>query len=83
VIAPSETDQTSFMEVTQEFPDIHVRVNMEATCLLNQDMSAIMKEADRAISIAQSRQNTSVGCGVIPFETNPETILKIRKHVAG
>ena len=81
VIAPSETDQNAFIQVAKDYPYIHARVNMSATRLLNKDMSPIIAEADRAIAIARSRQNTSVGCGVVPFEAAPDMVFKLREYV--
>lgn len=78
VIAPSETDQTAFMETAQAYPEIHVRVNLPATLLLEKDPLALEAGARRTIDLARRHPNTSVGCGVVPFETRPETILHLQ-----
>jgi uroporphyrinogen-III decarboxylase len=82
VINPSETDQAAFMEAAMDFPGVHVRVNIPAAVLLDADFPRIRAAADAAIALAGSRANTSVGCGVVPFEALPETLLRLRDHVA-
>ncbi len=81
VIAPSETDQTAFMETAQAYPEIHVRVNLPATLLLENNPRALEAGARRAVDLARRHPNTSVGCGVVPFETRPETILHLQTIV--
>jgi uroporphyrinogen-III decarboxylase len=80
VIAPSETDQAAFLEAAAPYTDTHVRVNMAASVLLDPAFDRIRTEAERCLALALTRPNTSVGCGVVPFETHPETLLKI-KHL--
>lgn len=81
VIAPSETDQAAFLNIANAFPDIHVRVNMATSSLLDTSFDNINAELSRCIRLAQTRANTSVGCGVVPFETPPDTLKRIRDIV--
>jgi hypothetical protein len=81
VIAPSETDQAAFLETAGAFPEIHVRVNMSAPILLDPSRDKLHAEARRCRSLASTRPNTSVGCGVVPFETQPETLLTLKSLV--
>lgn len=81
LIAPSETDQSAFLDATRLFPDIHVRVNMAATVLLDPSKEKIHAEAERCCSLAMTRHNTSVGCGVVPYEANPEILLFIKSII--
>jgi hypothetical protein len=81
VIAPSETDQAAFLAAAGENPGTHVRVNMAATLLAAADWPALESEALRAISLAATRANTSVGCGVVPFETAPDLVLRLRDFI--
>jgi hypothetical protein len=81
VIAPSETDQTAFLDHALEFPDIHVRVNMQASSLLSASLSDLEAEAMRCAHLAASRPNCSVGCGVVPFETPPATLLHVKSLI--
>lgn len=82
VIAPSETNQAAFIDRTRDFPDVHVRVNFPATVLLEKTYSRITDAADRALELAHHRVNTSVGCGVVPFETNPEILTRLGAYIA-
>ena len=81
VIAPSETDQAGFMNIASAFPNTHVRVNMAATLLASGDWQSLEQEARRAAGLAASRPNSSVGCGVVPFEAAPETIRHLRAFI--
>lgn len=81
VINPSETDQTAFMNVMEAFPEVHVRVNMPGTVLLDGNFDKIQTAADAAIALASTRANTSVGCGVIPFEAHPDTVCRLRDYI--
>ncbi|MGC9452235.1 MAG: uroporphyrinogen decarboxylase family protein [Oceanipulchritudo sp.] len=81
VIAPSETDQTAFLETARAFPDVHVRVNMSATQLLDPSIEKTTSEAERCRSLALTRPNTSVGCGVVPYETDPDTLLTVKSII--
>jgi hypothetical protein len=81
VIAPSETDQAAFLAAATKAPGTHVRVNMAATLLAAADWPALESEALRAISLAATRANTSVGCGVVPFETAPDLVLRLRDFI--
>ena len=81
VIAPSETDQAAFLETAREFPEIHVRINISSTLLLNESFEPIATAADRAKSFAETRSNTTVGCGVVPYETDPATVIRLRDQI--
>lgn len=82
VIAPSETNQKSFLSVAGKFPLIHTRVNMAATTLLESSFDSICSEADRCIELAASHPNSSIGCGVVPYETNPSTVCNLVKYLS-
>lgn len=81
VIAPSETDQAAFLRTAEAFPEIHVRLNMPATLLLDSAPENIQSEAERCHALASTRPNTSIGCGVVPFESDPETLLFIKSII--
>jgi uroporphyrinogen-III decarboxylase len=81
VIAPSETDQSAFLNTAMRYPGIHVRVNMSAQVLLSQSSECLRSEVERVTILARTRPNTSVGCGVVPFETDPETLLSIKSLI--
>jgi uroporphyrinogen-III decarboxylase len=79
VIAPSETDQEAFIKVAEAFPDVHVRINIPATSLLDKTMDRMLEETAKASALAQLRPNTSVGCGVVPYEADRESVLKLQE----
>lgn len=81
VIAPSETDQADFLETARAFPGVHVRVNMPANGLLDSSPEKIKEEAERCRALALTRPNTSVGCGVVPYETDPDTLLTVKSII--
>jgi hypothetical protein len=81
VIAPSETDQRAFLKAAEAHPEVHVRVNLPATLLGGNDFAPIEAAARAAAQIARTRENTSLGCGVVPYETPPEIILRLRELI--
>jgi uroporphyrinogen-III decarboxylase len=81
VIAPSETDQRAFLKAAEAHPEVHVRVNLPATLLGGNDFAPIEAAARAAAEIARTRENTSLGCGVVPYETPPEIILRLRELI--
>lgn len=81
IIAPSETDQQAFLEAAGTYPEIHIRVNLRSSILLDATMERIEAEVDRCLRLAITRQNTSVGCGIVPYECRPDTLLKVKDLV--
>lgn len=81
VIAPSETDQAEFLRVASAFPGTHVRVNMTATLLACGGVRDLERDALRATGLAAGRPDSSVGCGVVPFEADPETLCHLRTFI--
>lgn len=81
VIAPSETDQASFLATAAAHPEVHVRVNLPATLLATAGWDELEHSAVRTISLAASRANTSVGCGVVPFEADPAQLRRLRDFI--
>jgi uroporphyrinogen decarboxylase len=81
LICPSETDQAGFVRKAEAFPGIGVRVNMPVSALLEDDWEKIARVADRAISLARRLPLGSVGTGVVPFDTNPDLLVRLRDHV--
>lgn len=78
VIAPSETDQAGFLAEASHHPEIHVRINMPSTHLASADWSELTSDALHAVKLATTRANTSVGCGVVPFETDPQLLDRLK-----
>jgi uroporphyrinogen decarboxylase len=82
VICPSETDQKAFMEQMKKYPDVMVRINMDPGILSEGDMSAVYKEADRVVELGKGRDKVCIGTGVLPYETNPDVVLKIDDYIS-
>jgi uroporphyrinogen decarboxylase len=81
LICPSETDQAGFVKAAEAFPDIAVRINMPVSVLLESDWSLTVRAADAAVDLARRLHKGSVGTGVVPFDTRPDLLLRLRDHV--
>jgi len=81
VICPSATDQEKFMEKMKHYPDVMVRINMNPNILVACDLQAVYNEVDRVIALGKGREKVCIGTGVLPFETQPEVILKIMDYI--
>jgi hypothetical protein len=74
VICPFETDQAPFMERMREYPEIMVRLNMDAGVFTRFDREEINREAERVIAIAGNRRRVSIGTGALPYEADPRAV---------
>ncbi len=81
VICPFGTDQPNFMKAMKTFPEVTVRINMDLRLLTCDDFEVITREVDRVIKLAGDREKVCLGTGALPYETNPETILRIRNYI--
>ena len=81
LICPPETDQKAFLAKLRAHPDIRVRMSMAPQVIAAGNMDAIRREVDRLIALIGDRQNASIGAGVIPYETDPEVVLKTGEYV--
>jgi len=81
VICPFETDQGLFMRKIERYPEVIVRINIDPNLLIRGDMGMLYAEADRVIALSKNRANVCIGTGVVPFETDPEVILKLKQYV--
>ena len=81
VICPFETDQPNFMKAMKTFPDVTVRINMDLRLLACDDFEVITREVDRVLELAGDREKVCLGTGALPYETNPETVLRIRDYI--
>ncbi len=83
VICPCETDQASFMQHMASYPDVMVRINMDPGVLARGDPAAVQHELERVLTLGKNRRNVCIGTGVLPFETNPDTVLMAKAFVQG
>jgi uroporphyrinogen decarboxylase len=81
LICPSETDQAAFVKVAEAFPDIAVRINMPVAALLESDWEKTAPVADAAMALARRLSLGSVGTGVVPFDANPDLLIRLRNYV--
>jgi len=82
VIAPCETDQQVFMDTMAARPDVMVRVNTRSDVVARGDMPAVHAELDRIIDLCRARENSCIGTGALPYETDPEVVLAMAEYVA-
>lgn len=81
IICPCETDQASFMKAMGDHPEVLVRINMNPGIFSRGEWSAVQKELDRVLSLAQDRKRVCIGTGVLPFETDPALVLRAKAYV--
>ncbi len=81
LICPSETDQQSFVDLAAGYTRVEVRINMPVLSLLEPDWDKATAAADAAIALARRLENSSVGTGVVPFNTSPQRLLRLRDYV--
>lgn len=82
VCCPAETDQRVFMEKMSAHPDVMVRINMDPRPMTSKNLDAVEKEVDRVLALADNRQNVCIGTGCLPFETDPEIVLKTKEYIS-
>jgi uroporphyrinogen decarboxylase len=82
LIAPFETDQPKFMAKVADRLDVRIRINVDLRIVASGTHEQIEAEADRVIKLAGDRPNVCLGTGALPFETNPENVHYLMRHVA-
>jgi uroporphyrinogen decarboxylase len=81
VCCPAKTNQKKFMEKMKEHPGVTVRINMDARAITSKNFDDIEKEVDRVLALADNRPNVCIGTGCLPFEAEPEVVLKTKEHI--
>ncbi len=81
VICPFETDQAGFMREMRLFPDVLVRINMDVRVFTSGDPAPVHAELERVLAIAVGRDKVCIGTGVLPFDANPDLVLKAKAFV--
>jgi uroporphyrinogen decarboxylase len=82
LVCPYETDQARFVRRLADRPDILVRVNLHSGIVARGSWDDLRAEADRALAIAQTRPNTIIGAGVLPYETRPANVFRVQDYLA-
>jgi len=81
VCCPAKTNQQKFMEKMREYPEITVRINMDARAITSKNFEDIEKEVDRVMALADNRPNVCIGTGCLPYEAEPEVVLKTKEYI--
>jgi len=81
VCCPAKTDQQKFMEKMRDHPEVTVRINMDARAITSKNFGYIEKEVDRILALAENRLNVCIGTGCLPFEADPEVVLKTKEYI--
>lgn len=81
VCCPAKTDQRKFMDRMKAHPDVMVRINMNPAGLASKNFDDVQKEVDRVLALAQNRPNVCVGTGCLPFEAEPDMVLRAREYI--
>lgn len=81
VCCPAETDQPVFMEKMKAHPEVMVRINMDPRPMTAKDFEAMQKEVDRVLTLAENRDKVCIGTGCLPFETDPQMVLKTKEYI--
>jgi len=81
VVCPAETDQQLFMEKMKSHPAVMVRINMDPRPMTAKNFEAVYKEVNRVLALAENREKACIGTGCLPFETDPQVVLKTREYI--
>jgi len=78
--AATETDQAAFIAVMAQHPEVMVRVNLRPDVVARGHWAAVRAEVDRIADLTRGRQRVCLGTGALPYETDPDTVLRIREY---
>jgi uroporphyrinogen decarboxylase len=81
--APNETDQAAFLHIMAAHPEVMVRVNMRPDIVAAGEWERVRAEVDRIAGLVRGRRRVCLGTGALPYETDPETVLRIREYAEG
>jgi len=81
VCCPAGTDQQLFMEKMKAHPDVMVRINMDPRPMISENFETVKKEVDRVFKLANNREKVCIGTGCLPFETDPQMVMKTKEYI--
>jgi uroporphyrinogen decarboxylase len=81
VCCPAGTDRKLFMDIMTAHPEVTVRINMDPRPMTSKNFAEVQKEVDRVFELANNRAKVCIGTGCLPFETDPEAVLKTREYI--
>jgi uroporphyrinogen-III decarboxylase len=76
IICPTETNQALFLQKLFAYPDVGVRVNTPPHIYCGTDFAPIRAQIDQIVSILPSRKNLCLGTSGLPYEANPDLVLR-------
>jgi uroporphyrinogen decarboxylase len=82
LVAPFETDQSTFMAKVANRQDIRIRINMDLRIVASGTHEQIEAEARRVLALAGDRPNVCLGTGALPYETRPENVRHLIDYVS-
>jgi len=62
-------------------PEVTVRINMDPGPITSKNFGEVQKEVDRVLELANNREKVCIGTGCLPFETEPEAVLKTKEYI--
>ena len=81
VCCPAKTNQKKFMEKMRSHPDVMVRINMDPGGITSKNFDDVQKEVDRVLALAENREKVCIGTGCLPFEADPDVVLKTKEYI--
>jgi uroporphyrinogen-III decarboxylase len=81
VCCPAKTNQQKFMEKMRGYPDVMVRINMDPGGITSKNFDDVQKEVDRVLALAENREKVCLGTGCLPFEADPDVVLKTKEYI--
>jgi len=69
------------MEKMKAHPEVMVRINMDPRPMTSRNFEAVKKEVDRVLELANNRDKVCIGTGCLPYETDPQMVLKTREYI--
>jgi uroporphyrinogen decarboxylase len=81
VCCPAKTDQQMFMDKMRAHPEVMVRINMDPGPMTSKNFRDVKKEVDRILELANNRAKVCIGTGCLPFETDPQMVLKTKEYI--
>ncbi len=49
--------------------------------MTSKKFGVLEKEVDRVLELANNREKVCIGTGCLPFETDPEAVLKTKEYI--
>lgn len=83
LICPAETNREAFLAVTRRHPEVRVRVNLDPRLYLWGSDEELLAEVDRVVALREGYPNLLLGTGSLPYEADPEKIVRLRDYCSG